>query len=160
MKPIRIDLAARTLVKVKLLEDVSSAANRPGDAFSFAVAENVVQDEAVALVEGTVGRGRITRIKPPANMGRDAQITLIFGPVRALDGTLVRLEAGEESIAANKSQQLTVRVTAAGMIILGPAGILSGLFVRGKETHLPSGTEFFVQTAGVNSLYTLAQGER
>jgi len=160
LQTTRIDLTARTLVKIKLLADLSSSANKIGDTFPFAVSETVYQDGMVALPQGSMGQGRIAHIKPPANMGRDAQITMVFGPVAALDGTSVQIAAGDESIEANKSQSFTVRVTAAGMIVLGPAGILSGLFVHGKETILPCGTGFYVQTIAVTPCLTLAKGDQ
>ena len=156
----QMDLTARTLVKIVLLADLSSRENKPGDAFPFAVAETVFQDGMVALPKGRTGQGRIARIDPPGNMGRDARITVVFGPVGALDGTPVEIAAGEECIAANKSQSLTVQVTTAGMIVLGPAGILSGLFVRGKDIFLAKGTELYVQTTAVTPCLTLAVEDR
>ncbi len=156
----RIDLTAGTLVRIRLLADLSSGTNKAGDTFPFVVSQTVTQDDYVALPQGSTGEGRIALIEPPRNMGRDARITLTFGPISALDGTPVRIAAGEACIAANKSLSLTVRVTAAGMIVLGPAGILSGLFVHGKETLLPQGTELFVQTTEVTSCLTLAKGDR
>ena len=156
----RIDLTAGTLVKIRLLTDLSSSANKIGDTFPFAVSQTVIQDGYVALPRGSTGEGRVALIEPPRNMGRDARITLAFGPVSTLDGTPVEVAAGEAAIAANKSQSLTVRVTTAGMIVLGPAGILSGLFVHGQETLLPEGTEFFVQTTSVVPSLTLDKEER
>ncbi|MGQ9778690.1 MAG: hypothetical protein ACUVRM_02265 [Bacillota bacterium] len=154
----RIDLTAGTLVKIELLANLSSQTNKPGDVFPFAVAETVFQDELVALPKGSTGQGRIVKIEPPRRMGRDAEMTVVFGPVYTLDGTLVPIAAGEECIAANKSQSLTLRVTAAGMIALGPAGILSGLFVRGKELFLGQGTRLYVQTNAITTCFTLAGG--
>lgn len=155
---VQIDLTPRTLVRISLIDEISSLANKAGDTFHYTVCESVVQDGLVALPAGSTGKGRIEGVEPPGNMGRDARITMVFGPVGALDGTPVELTAGEESTAANKSQYLTVRVTAAGMIVLGPAGILSGMFVRGKETVLPPGTRLYVQTATVTRCFTLAAG--
>lgn len=151
----RIDLTAGTLVKIKLLQRLSSSENAAGDIFEFAVAESVIQDGLVAIPEGSIGRGTITRIVPPKNMGRDAQIAMVFGPIPSLDGSPVRISAGEECITANKSQSLTMRVTTAGVIVLGPAGILSGIFVRGKETLLPEGMTMYVQTTEVTPCFTL-----
>ncbi|NLG84283.1 MAG: hypothetical protein GX493_06685 [Firmicutes bacterium] len=156
----RIDLTAGTLVPIELLADLSSQTNKPGESFPFAVAETVFQDGLVALPRGSAGEGRIVKIQPPGRMGRDAEITVVFGPLTALDGTPVPVTTGEECIAANKSQSLTLRVTAAGMIALGPAGILSGLFVRGKEVFLGRGTRLYVQTSVVTPCFTLAGGTR
>lgn len=157
---VQMDLTARTLVKIVLLSDLSSRENKTGEVFPFAVAETVFQDGLVAVPKGSEGQGRIARIDPPGNMGRDAKITVVLSPVRALDGTLVEISAGEECIVANKSQSITVRITTAGMIALGPAGILSGLFVRGKDIFLAKGTELYVQTAAVTPCLTLAGGDQ
>lgn len=156
----QVDLIAGTLVKVELLADISSTGNKAGDAVPFAASETVYLDGFPVLPKGSTGEGRIARIEPPGNMGRDARITLVFGPVPALDGTPIPLAAGEESVEANKTESLTVRVTTAGMIVLGPAGILSGLFVHGKETVLAGGTQFYVQTAAVARCRALTREEK
>lgn len=159
MPVARMDLTAGTLVRIKLLTSLSSTSNKPGDVFLFAVAENVYQDGLPAIPAGATGRGRIIRVEPPRNMGRDAQITMEFGPVSTLDGTEIAIAAGEESVAANKSHDLTVRVTTAGMIVLGPAGILSGILLRGQEVQLDAGMQFYVQTTASAAFLTLDRGD-
>lgn len=151
----QLDLTAGTLVRIKLLAGLSSAEDKAGTSFPFAVADTVYQDGLAVIPRGSTGTGRIAAIDPPRNMGRNARLTLLFGPVAALDGAPVQLTTGAECLEANKLAHLPVQVSAAGMIVLGPAGILSGLFVRGKETVLPEGTELFVQTTTVTSCYTM-----
>lgn len=155
MPVAQLDLTAGTLVRIKLLAGLSSGANKAGDTFPFAVAETVYQDGLAVVPRGSPGEGRIAAIDPPRHMGRDARLTLAIGPVAALDGTPVPLTTGPACFEANKLARLPVQVSTAGMIVLGPAGILSGLFVRGKDTVLPEGTELFVQTTTVIPCYTI-----
>ena len=149
-------LSAGTLVRIRLLSEISSRSSQAGEVFPCEIAETVFQDGLVALPAGSAGDVRLVTIEPPGNMGRDAHLTLTFTPIRALDGTLVSVSAGPASIEANKTRRLAMRVTAAGMIILGPAGILTSLFVHGKDTVLAAGTELYVQTISVTSLLTLS----
>ena len=41
----------------------------------------------------------------------------------------------------------------AGMLILGPIGIIGGAFVHGKNVDLPEGTELYIQTAEETTVY-------
>ena len=44
----------------------------------------------------------------------------------------------------------------AGMLLLGPIGIIGGVFVKGKNIDLPAGTELYIQTEKDESLYGVA----
>ena len=41
----------------------------------------------------------------------------------------------------------------AGMVLLGPIGIIGGAFVHGKNIDLPEGTEFYIQTSRDTVIY-------
>ena len=41
----------------------------------------------------------------------------------------------------------------AGIIILGPIGVIGGAFVKGKDIDMPAGTEMYIQTKGDTVLY-------
>ena len=48
----------------------------------------------------------------------------------------------------------------AGMLILGPIGIIGGAFVKGKNIELPEGTELFIQTQDESILYAIPTTEK
>ena len=47
--------------------------------------------------------------------------------------------------AENKSLVSAAGASVAGMLILGPVGIVGGAFVHGKEVNIPVGTEVYIQ---------------
>ena len=43
----------------------------------------------------------------------------------------------------------------AGMLVLGPIGIIGGAFVNGKNIDLPEGTELYIQTRNDEVIYAI-----
>lgn len=145
-----------TLVKVKLLDEISSARSQAGDIFRYMVIETVVNNNNMVIIpKGAVGYGRISKVTRPRNLGIDARLMLDFGEVRALDSTPVALFLGAKASDLNRSRQLAVGASTAGMLILGPEGILIGMAVKGKEKTIPVDTEYFIQVKKPVRIYTL-----
>jgi hypothetical protein len=143
------------LVKVKLLDEVSSAKSSPGDEFRYQVIETVASNNMVIIPKGAVGYGIISRITRPGNLGIDARLRLDFREIRALDSTMVALQYSASTPDINRPRQLAVGASAAGMLLLGPEGILFGMAVRGQEKTIPVDAEFFVQVKKAVRIYTL-----
>lgn len=43
----------------------------------------------------------------------------------------------------------------AGIALLGPIGIVGGIFVNGKDIDLPTGTESYIQTKTATNIYAI-----
>ena len=52
-----------------------------------------------------------------------------------------------------KQLAMAAGASLAGIVILGPIGVIAGAFVNGKNIDLPAGTEVFVQTKADATLY-------
>jgi hypothetical protein len=144
------------LVKIKLLDEVSSAKSSAGDEFRYQVIETVASNNMVIIPKGTVGYGMVSRITRPGNLGIDARLMLDFREIRALDSTMVALQySAANTPDINRPRQLAVGASAAGMLILGPEGILFGMAVRGQEKTISVDAEFFVQVKKPVRIYTL-----
>jgi hypothetical protein len=50
----------------------------------------------------------------------------------------------EKATEMNKSLQFAAGASMAGVLLLGPVGLVGGYFVKGKDVAIPVGTEFFV----------------
>lgn len=143
------------LVKVKVVDELSSVNSKAGDEFKYLIAETVVIDDFVIFTKGSSGVGILKEVKKPSNLGRDAHLLLDFVRMRAVDGTQVKISAGSRSSELNRSYQLAVGASAAGMLAFGPEGILFGLAVKGKERTIPAGTEFYLQITESVRIYTI-----
>lgn len=143
------------LVKVRILDDLNSVKNKPGDRFRLMVADTVFEHRSILFPRGTIGYGVLGEITHPDNLGRDAQLRIDFGEIRAMDATPIRLIYGSKALKMARSRQLAFGASAAGMLALGPGGIILGLAIKGKETAIPAGTEFYLEVVESARIYTL-----
>lgn len=145
------------LIKVGMMDELSSGINQAGDRFRFVVNETVMDGNRVLFPKGAIGKGVLQEVINPANLGRDARLMLDFAEVRAIDATPVPLIYGSKALKMDRSRQWAVSASAAGMLAFGPGGILLGLAVKGKETTIPVGTEFYLQVKEPVRIYALAE---
>lgn len=143
-------------VKVKMIDEISSATNSAGDTFRYEVTETVVQDKLVIFPKGATGKGVLQMIKRPGKFGKDACLTLDFNRIRALDGTPVSLFYAVNNSGNSHSRKLMVASTA-GMLVFGPEGILVGLAVKGDEQVIPTETEFYLQIKEPVRVFTISE---
>ncbi|HAK74612.1 MAG TPA: hypothetical protein DCP36_15610, partial [Sporomusaceae bacterium] len=54
-----------------------------------------------------------------------------------------------------KSLAKAAGATVAGLIVLGPVGVVGGAFIRGKDVTIPAGAELYIQTKTEASVYGL-----
>jgi hypothetical protein len=141
-------------VKVRLLNEISSKHGRVGDKFRFSVVKTVTHNGMVVIPKGAQGCGSIVSLTRPRKLGIDARLMLDLKEIRALDSTLIPLVYGSKT---SHPQQLAVGASAAGMLILGPGGIVFGMAVKGKEKVIPAGTEFTAQISQPMRIYTLPE---
>lgn len=152
-----VDIPEGLLIKIHLTDALSSAKNKPGDSFQYVIDENVIQNDWVLFMKGTVGTGVLQEIERPQNLGRNARLLLDFDQIRALDGTMVDIYYGKKAMAMNRSGKWAFGASAAGMLAFGPGGILLGLAVKGEEEVIPAGTEFYLQVREPVRIYTLTK---
>ena len=77
----------------------------------------------------------------------------VLSTARAIDGTNVDTFLGKESKEKMESMAMAAGASLAGIVLLGPIGIVAGAFVYGKNIDLPAGTELYIQTKAENTLY-------
>jgi hypothetical protein len=150
-----ITVSEGTLVKVRMANELDSAQSKPGTRFQFEVAETVFANSFVLFPEGITGNGILQEVDRPDNWGRNAKLMLDFAEIRALDGTPIHMFYGSKAQSMDHSRRLAVGASAAGMLAFGPGGILLGLAVKGKETNIPQGTEFYLQVKETKRIFTI-----
>lgn len=155
-----VSVPAGLPVKVKIIDELSSVNSKPGDQFKYLISETVVVDDYILFPKGSSGVGILKEVKKPGNLGRDARLLLDFDMIRAIDGTPIKINIGSKFSNLNRSYQLAVGASAAGMLALGPEGILFGLAVKGKERTIPAGTEFYLQISESVRIYSLKDNRR
>jgi len=141
------------LVKIKILSPLSTKESRVGDSVNYQVSEDVYAGDLLVIPSGAYGTGKVTKVEAAQNFGRDAKLEIAFDRVVAIDGKNIETLLGDKAKAETKSMATAAGASVAGMIILGPIGIVGGAFIHGKDITIPVGTEIFIQTKEDTQVY-------
>jgi hypothetical protein len=142
-----VQLEKGTPVKIKLGTELNSQTTKVGDKVKFQVAQDVKVEGKLVFPARTLGEGRVTEVVAAGNLGRDGRVLVDFGSLLALDGRAFPVVVDEKATEMNRSLQFAAGASMAGVLLLGPVGLVGGYFVRGKDVVIPLGTEFFVTLA-------------
>lgn len=151
----QVTVPANTLVKVALVTPLNAKDVKKGDVIKLQVAEDVIENSMLIFTKGAPGEAVINKVSQAKNFGRNAEIDLDFKNLTAVDGRLVEMTLGEESKKNMEQLGMAAGASVAGMVVLGPIGIIGGAFVKGKNINLPEGTELFIQTKSDNTVYAI-----
>lgn len=92
-----------TLVKIAMLQTISSAHSKIGDTFQFRVVDNVMAGSRVAIPAGVTGTGKVLAARPSRSGREDGQLRVEFNPLVLADGTEVTLAITHESLVADEN---------------------------------------------------------
>ena len=151
----QVNVPANTLVKISLVTPINAKELKKGDIIKFKAAEDVIENDMLLITAGALGEGVVTDVSQAQNFGRDAKINIDFKDMEAVDGTKIDMTLGEEAKENMEQMGMAAGASLAGMIILGPIGIIGGAFVKGKNINLPEGTEMYLQTEKDCSIYAI-----
>ena len=152
----QVSVPKNTLIKVALVDPVNTKNLKKGDAIRYKVAADVIVDGKLIFAKGEPGDGVVTKVKQARNFGRNAQLEIDYKQTKAIDGTYVTTFMGEEAKQEIKNMAMAAGASVAGMVLLGPIGVIGGAFVNGKNIDLPAGTEFYIQTKDAVNLFGVA----
>lgn len=144
-----------TLIKVKMVTPLDTRQNRAGDAVEFQAVDDVYANGVLVIAKGAQGTGKVTKVEPAKNFGRDAVLTVSFDNIEAVDSSLIDTVLGDKAKEQTKSLATAAGASVAGIAILGPIGVVGGAFIHGKEASIPADTELFVQTKADTVVYGL-----
>lgn len=151
----QVNVPANTLLKVSLVTPVNAKNLKVGDTIQYQVAEDVVENGMLLFAKGQPGVGTVTKVTQARNFGRDAEVVIDFKSTKAMDGTNVETFVGEEAKKKMESLAMAAGASLAGILLLGPIGVVAGIFVNGKNVNLPAGTELYIQTKTDTTLYAV-----
>ncbi len=148
-----VSVPANTLVKVALADPVNAKNLKVGDKIRYQVADDVVIDGVLLFAKGEPGEGTVTKVQQAQNFGRNAEVNIEFEKTKSIDGTDIDTFVGDKAKEETKSMAMAAGASIAGMVLLGPIGIVAGAFVKGQNIDLPVGTELYIQTKNDEMLY-------
>ena len=148
---------ADTLVQIALMTPIDTATDRVGDIIKFQVAEDVLVDNVLVFPKGAIGEGVITKVTPAKSFGRNAKLEIDFHSLVAFDGTTQDTILGEKAKEQTKTLAAAAGASVVGLAVLGPVGLVGGIFVKGEELQVPEGALIYIQTEDETEVCGLVQ---
>ncbi len=150
---VQTDVPKNTLIKIALVTPVNAKNLKVGDTIQYKVADDVIIDGNLVFAKGEAGEGTVQKVRQAKNFGRDAEVVIDFSKTKSIDGTTVDTYVGEEAKKEMENLAMAAGASLVGIAILGPIGVITGIFVNGKNVEQPAGTEVYIQTKTDQILY-------
>lgn len=141
------------LIRVELLEKITSNTARRGEKISYQVLEDIKVNQALIIPRGTRGKLEVTKIEEAGKMGKDGDVKIGFPSLETIDGSNLAVAIKEKAQAENKSQKLAIGASVLGTALLGLPGVVAGYFVEGKDEEIPAGSEMYIQVTEAKELF-------
>lgn len=124
-------------ITVVTTEEITSKTAREGDPVIFRVDEDVVVDDHIVIVKGSLVRGVISDAESSGRLGKGGKLGIRIESTAAVDGQRIRLRAAKTAAGADK--------TAATVVLVALVGVF-GFFKKGDNAKIKSGTKITVFT--------------
>jgi PEGA domain len=128
-----------TPIKLRLSETVSSADAKVGQEIPFEVIEDISVDQAVVLSKGATAIATVTEADHKKSMGRAGKLNIAISYARLKDQEKVQLRATKDTKGGGHVGAVTGAVVATAIVFFPAAPLF--LFIKGKDSTIPQGTE-------------------
>ena len=135
-----------TPIRLRLSRNLSSADAKTGDTVDFEVLEDVKVDDVLLVARGGTAIGTITDAEHKKRMARGGKLNLEIDYVRLVDDEKVALRAVKETSGGGHTGAMTGGMVASAIVFFPAAPFF--LFMHGKDTTIPKGTEITAYTNG------------
>ena len=134
-----------TPIRLRLNRNLSSADAKTGDNIDFEVLEEVKIGEVLVIPKGSIALGTVTDAEHKKRMARGGKLDIEIDYVKLADGEKAALRAVKETKGGGHTGAMTGAIVATSLVVWPAAPFF--LFMHGKDTTIPKGTEI---TAYVN----------
>lgn len=135
-----------TPVRLRLSRNLSSADAKTGDTVDFEVIEDVTADGTVVVPRDSTAIGTVTLAQAKRRMARGGKLNVEIDYVRLTDGDKVTLRAVKETSGGGHTGAMTGAMVATALVVWPAAPFF--LFMHGKDTTIPKGTEITAYVDG------------
>jgi hypothetical protein len=142
----RLLLEDATPVKLRLSRNVSSADAKTGDTVDFEVLEEVKIGDVLVVPKGAIAWGTITEAEHKKRLARGGKLNMTIDAVRLVDGEKAALRGVKETSGGGHTGAMTAGIVATSLVVWPAAPFF--LFMHGKDTTIPKGTEITAYTNG------------
>jgi hypothetical protein len=135
-----------TPVRLRLARNLSSADAKTGETIDFEVLDDVQADGILLIQRGAVANGTVTDAEPKKRMARGGKLDVTIDYVRLVDGERVALRGAKDTSGGGHTGAMTGGIVATALIVWPAAPFF--LFMHGKDTMIPKGTEIAAYVNG------------
>jgi hypothetical protein len=138
-------LQSGTLLRISLDQTISSARNKVGDKFGYAIVDDVRIGDRVVIPAGTKGAGTVTAVRPAHGGGGSGLLRVTLDPVPVSAAQTLSIGITQESVTADVNEK-----NGAGGIVASVADLtVPGFFLfdmlrKGSDVTLRAGAPFHV----------------
>lgn len=131
---------AGTAVVLAFDQALSSKTATVGQNVALHVKDNVMVGDKTIIKAGTKATGVISSVEGRKRYGINARLRIALNPIESAYGKSIPIQPRTkgEAVSGEKSAQAGA-ATAGGAILLGPVGLVGGLFIHGKEVNINPG---------------------
>lgn len=147
LEAARLVIPQGTLVKIRLQQTLSTRYTKEGQTARFIVLDTVRLGKRKVIEKGASVEAYVSHVRHPQRFGRNASLKIKFLSVNSVKGREIPIEIGEHAAKTNEQMGMAAGAAVGGALIFGPIGLLAGLFVKGKNIEIPSGTILHVEVA-------------
>lgn len=143
-----------TPVRLRLSRNLSSADTTVGETADFEVLDDVKIDDVLVVARGATAIATVTQAQHKKRMARGGKLDINIDYVRLVNGDKVALRAVKETSGGGHTGAMAGAMVATSIVFFPAAPFF--LFMHGKDTVIPKGTEI---TAYVNGEIKLERGK-
>lgn len=152
-------IPANTTMKFRFMDELSPAKSQVGDYVRLELTNDLIVNQCLVAPAGSLLITEVRDVKRPRMFGIPGEVRLAFSELKPLGPQRPPVFVGEAAQAAIRNARKTGErgegavigagaVSLAGAALLGPVGLVSGVFIRGNSIKIPAGSVTFVQTSG------------
>ena len=154
-----VTVPSNTVMKFRFMDELSPATSKAGDFVRLELTNDLIVNQNLVAPAGSLLMTEVRKVKRPGMFGVPGEVRLSFNELKPLGPQRPPVWVGEASQNAIKDARRTGdrgegaivgagALSIAGAALLGPAGLVSGVFIRGNSIKIPAGSVTFVQTSG------------
>ena len=156
---VPVTIPANTVMKFRFMDELSPAKSKAGDSVRLELADDLIVNQNLVAPAGSLLVTEVRAVKRPGMFGIPGEVRLSFNELKPLGPQKAPVYIGKESEKAVKSARTAGgrgegavigagAASIAGAVLLGPVGLVSGMFIRGNSIKIAEGSVTFVQTSG------------
>ncbi|MBQ9903868.1 MAG: hypothetical protein IJM47_03675 [Synergistaceae bacterium] len=154
-----VTLPANIPMKFRFMDELSPAKSKAGDFVRLELTNDLIVNQNLVAPAGSLLLTEVRAVKRPGMFGVPGEVRLSFNELKPLGPQRPQVWVGNAAQAAIKEARRAGdrgegaivgagAISIAGAALLGPVGLVSGVFIRGNSIKIPAGSVTFVETSG------------